>query len=109
MPAYGLTARQAKGYNGNSIDNLKLLAAAGIPLLHVVGDADKVVPVAENTAVVEKRYKELGGLIKVIHKKGVGHHPHSPKANRRFYPKTRTTISWRRRPIGRASSATFDA
>ena len=50
-----------------------------IPLLHVVGDADKVVPVSENTAIVEKRYKALGGQIQVIHKKGVGHHPHSLK------------------------------
>jgi hypothetical protein len=48
-------------------------------LLHVVGDADQVVPVAENTAVIEKRYKELGGSIQVIHKKDVGHHPHSLK------------------------------
>jgi hypothetical protein len=35
-----------------------------------------VVPVAENTAILEKRYRELGGTIKVIHKPGVGHHPH---------------------------------
>ena len=38
-----------------------------------------MVPVAENTAVLEKRYKKLGGSIIVILKKGVGHHPHSLK------------------------------
>ena len=38
-----------------------------------------VVPVAENTAVIEKRYEELGGLIRVVHKKDIGHHPHSLK------------------------------
>ncbi len=79
LKAYGLTREEAERYKGNPIDNLKPLADAGVPILHVVGDADKVVPVAENTAVVEKRYKELGGNIIVMHKKGVGHHPHSFK------------------------------
>lgn len=63
----------------NPIDNLAPLAKAGIPLLHVVGDADKTVPVSENTAIVEQRYKALGGNIKIIVKKGVDHHPHSLK------------------------------
>lgn len=79
MNVYGLTEEEARLYPGNPVDNLSPLAAAGIPLLHVVGDADKVVPVAENTAVIEKRYKELGGHIEVIHKENVGHHPHSLK------------------------------
>jgi pimeloyl-ACP methyl ester carboxylesterase len=52
------------------------LAEAGIPILHVVGDADEAVPVAENTAIVEARYRALGGRVEVIHKPGVGHHPH---------------------------------
>jgi hypothetical protein len=43
----------------------------------VVGDADEVVPVAENTAILEERYNKLGGKIRVIHKPGIGHHPHS--------------------------------
>ena len=50
-----------------------------MPLLHVVGDADVVVPVKDNTAILEERYKALGGEIQVIHKPGVGHHPHSLK------------------------------
>jgi hypothetical protein len=45
-------------------------------LIHVVGDTDDVVPVEENTAVIEQRYKALGGTITVFHKPGVGHHPH---------------------------------
>ncbi len=79
LKAYGLSEEQVKTYKGNPVDNLEPLAKAGIPLLHVCGGADKVVPVAENTAVLEKRYKALGGSIKVILKKGVGHHPHSLK------------------------------
>ena len=55
------------------------LAKAKIALIHVVGDADDVVPVAENTALLAKRYRELGGSITVINKPGVGHHPHSLK------------------------------
>ncbi len=73
LNAYGLTEQQALSYGGNPIDNLQPLAAAGIPLLHVVGDSDVVVPVAENTAIIESRYKTLGGSIEVIHKPGVGH------------------------------------
>ncbi len=79
LKVYGLTEPQAMEFKGNPVDNLKPLADAGIPLLHVVGDADTVVPVEENTAVLERRYKELGGQIEVIHKPGCGHHPHSLK------------------------------
>lgn len=67
---------EALAYPGNPIDILPALAKAGIALIHVVGDADDVVPVAENTAIVEERYKKLGGIIEVIHKPGAGHHPH---------------------------------
>lgn len=47
-----------------------------IPIIHVVGDADDAVPPEDNSAIVEERYKKLGGEIVVIHKPGVGHHPH---------------------------------
>lgn len=67
---------EAMRYAGNPIDVLKPLADARIPIIHVVGDADEVVPVAENTAVLEQRYRALGGEIQVIHKPGIGHHPH---------------------------------
>ena len=79
LKAYGFSEAEALSYKHNPIDNLEPLARAGVPLLHVVGDADDVVPVEENTAVIEARYKELGGSIQVIHKPGVGHHPHSLK------------------------------
>jgi pimeloyl-ACP methyl ester carboxylesterase len=73
MEAYGFTEEEAMAFRGNPIDNLGPLAQAGIPLLHVVGDSDEVVPVEENTAIVEKRYRDLGGKIQVIHKPGVKH------------------------------------
>lgn len=67
---------EALAFPGNPIDVLPPLAQAGVALIHVVGDADEVVPVAENTALVEARYGTLGGTMRVIHKPGVGHHPH---------------------------------
>lgn len=79
LKAYGMTEGEALEYRNGPIDNLHVLAKVNIPLIHVVGDDDNVVPVSENTELVEKRYKELGGEIVVIHKKGVGHHPHSLK------------------------------
>ena len=45
----------------------------------ICGGADEVVPVAENTAIIEKRYKALGGPIITIIKPRCGHHPHSLK------------------------------
>jgi alpha-L-fucosidase len=53
------------------------MASAGIPLLHVVGEADSVVPVEANTNVLERLYLRAGGSIKVIRKPGLDHHPHS--------------------------------
>ncbi len=76
LEEYGMTEQQAIEAKCNPIDNLAPLADAKIPLIHVVGDDDKTVPVSENTAILEQRYKELGGEIKVIHKEGIGHHPH---------------------------------
>jgi pimeloyl-ACP methyl ester carboxylesterase len=59
------------------LDNLGPLARAGVPLLHVCGSLDPAL--SENTRVVEKRYKELGGQITVIVKEGEGHYPLPPK------------------------------
>ena len=63
--------------NSTPIDNLEVLVQAKIPIIHVVGDADEVVPVEENTNVVEERYKIYGGVYQVIRKPGGLHHPHS--------------------------------
>jgi pimeloyl-ACP methyl ester carboxylesterase len=77
LSAYGFADEAAAlAYQGNPIDTLAPLAKAGVALIHVVGDADDVVPPAENAAIVEQRYRELGGTIEVIHKPTCGHHPH---------------------------------
>ena len=67
---------EALAYKKNPVDELAPIFAAKIGLIHVVGDADNVVPFADNTGIIEQRYKELGGKITVIHKPGVEHHPH---------------------------------
>jgi len=77
LKAYGFTETQALAYDKNPVDNLAPLAKAGIPIFAIIGEADEVVPVAENIDLVEKRYKELGGKIEIIRKPGGKHHPHS--------------------------------
>lgn len=67
---------EAKEYAKNPVDHLAPLAHAKVPLLHVFGDADEVVPWEENTGLVAERYEKLGGNIKLIRKPGVNHHPH---------------------------------
>ena len=79
LEAYGLTEAEALAYKLNPVDNLAPLAKHKVPLLHICGDADDVVPLEENTKLIETRYKALGGPITVIVKPGIGHHPHSLK------------------------------
>ena len=50
----------------------------------VVGDADDVVPYAENTKPFAEKYRAAGGTIEVIVKPGVNHHPHSLKDPKPF-------------------------
>lgn len=77
LKCYGFeNDQQAREWNGNPVDQLEPLARAGVPLLHVYGDADEVVPWDENTGVVAERYRKLGGSITLIAKPGVKHHPH---------------------------------
>ncbi len=64
-------------FQGNPIHQISQIAKGGFPMLHVCGEADKVVPVDENTRIFEQKIKEAGGEIEVIYKPEVGHHPHS--------------------------------
>lgn len=74
LKSYGFkSGEQARDYQTNPVDNLDPIAKAGIPIIHVVGDVDKIVPVTENTAIAQKRYKQMGGIFEVIHKPNIGH------------------------------------
>ena len=77
LERYGFASEaEALAYRKNPIDNLEPLAKAKVPLFHVYGDADDVVPWEENTGIVAERYRKLGGEITLIGKPGVSHHPH---------------------------------
>jgi sialidase-1 len=70
---------EAVAYTLNPIDHLEPLANAKIPLLHVCGETDDVVPIEENSRLVEERYQKLGGPMVLIAKPHCNHHPHSLK------------------------------
>lgn len=77
MKAYGFKDdAEGLAYAGNPVDTLAPLAKAGVAIIHVIGDADDIVVPGKNSNVIEQRYRELGGNMQVIHKIGVGHHPH---------------------------------
>ncbi len=74
---YGFVSEaEALAYPKNPLNNLKSLADAKIPLIHIAGDADEVVPFEENTVILKERYEKLGGNMTLIVKKGFKHHPH---------------------------------
>ena len=75
------TEAEALAWPGNPVDQLARLAAHKIPLLHVFGDADEVVPWEENTGLMHERYTALGGSMLLIRKPGGAHHPHGLEDN----------------------------
>jgi acetyl esterase/lipase len=77
LDRYGFRSEtEALEYDKNPVDRLAQLARAKVPLLHVYGDADEVVPWEENTGLIAERCRKLGGQITLIVKPGGGHHPH---------------------------------
>ena len=76
IAATGLTLEKLISYRENPIDKMHLILKANIPVIMVYGDSDVIVPYDENGAIFEKYYRENGGIIEVIGKKGCGHHPH---------------------------------
>lgn len=81
LAAYELTDAEARAWDKNPVDCVKLFVQAGIPVLHVVGDADVTVPVAENSNRIRDAYKALGGHYEEVVKPGGGHHPHGLPGN----------------------------
>jgi len=61
--AYGLTEQGLATVltDHNPIDRLAPLAEAKVPIFHMHGDRDSVVPLAANSAEMHKRYEKLGG------------------------------------------------
>lgn len=73
--AYGLSEDQLEASlsQHNPIDRLQPLAKAGVPIFHIHGDVDKVVPLKKNSQIIADRYRELGGSMTLQVPKGQGH------------------------------------
>ncbi len=64
---YGFASdEEALDYSGNPIDGLEALARAKVPVLHMIGLNDQVVPPEENTFILIDRYVKLGGPATII-------------------------------------------
>ena len=73
--AFGLTAQglEAQLAKHNPIDRLAPLAKAKVPIFHIHGDMDRVVPLDKNSAIIKERYDKLGGPMILEIVKGQGH------------------------------------
>ena len=73
--AYEMTAEQlqARIAEHNPIDRLAPLAKAKVPILHIHGDQDRVVPLEMNSAKLASNYRKLGGPIEIEVIKDQGH------------------------------------
>lgn len=67
LQAYGFRDdAEAKSYKDNPVDNLEKLAAAKVPVLHMIGLNDLIVPPDENSFILIDRYIRLGGVATVV-------------------------------------------
>jgi outer membrane protein assembly factor BamB len=87
LDIYGYSEEQALAFQGNPINHAKTIAAAGIPILHVVSENDRVVPPHENTYVLKERLQSEGGDLELIRvpagtAKSNGHHFTHPAPER---------------------------
>jgi pimeloyl-ACP methyl ester carboxylesterase len=57
---------EAKAFRDNPVDNLEGLALAKVPVLHMIGLNDEIVPPEENTYILINRYIRLGGIATVV-------------------------------------------
>ncbi|MFT5472900.1 MAG: pimeloyl-ACP methyl ester carboxylesterase, partial [Kiritimatiellia bacterium] len=73
--AYDMTEAQlaATLTKHNPIDRLAPLAEAKVPIFHIHGDVDTVVPSDKNSSVVKQRYIALGGEVTLEVATGQGH------------------------------------
>jgi len=60
------------------VDRITPLAEAGVPIFHLHGDDDDVVPLEENSGLLADRYRKLGGEMELVVVAGQGHNrdPH---------------------------------
>lgn len=61
LQQYNLTEKEAENFEDIPLNDLKGLAAFKVPVLHVIGQQDKLVPPAENSDILIQNYIKLGG------------------------------------------------
>ena len=67
LKAYGFRDdAEAKSFKDNPVDNLEKLAAEKVPVLHMIGLNDSIVPPDENSFVLIDRYIRLGGPATIV-------------------------------------------
>ena len=73
--AYGMNEAQlgAQLAEHNPIERLETLSQARVPVFHIHGDNDTVVPLEQNSGELAKRYRMLGGEMTLKIVKGQGH------------------------------------
>ena len=73
--AYGLPMKQlqAQGAQHNPLGRLAPLAKAGVPVFHVHGDGDQIVPLEDHSGELVRRYRRLGGQADLLVIPGKGH------------------------------------
>lgn len=73
--AYGMTPQQLNDAlaRHNPVDRVEPLARARVPVFHIHGDADKVVPLEANSAELARRYRKFGGEMTLLVIEGRGH------------------------------------
>jgi len=81
VDATGISLVQLLSYRDHPIDKMHLLLENKIPVFIVYGTADPIVPYEENGMLLEKYYRENGGVIETVGKPGCEHHPHGLEDN----------------------------
>ena len=73
--AYGISIEALSDQlaDHNPVNRLSPLADAGIPIHHIHGDSDTVVPLENNSGVMLERYTGIGGVMRLENVAGRGH------------------------------------
>lgn len=73
--AYGLPLPRllAARAEHDPLERLAPLAKAGVPIFHIHGDVDKIVPLEEHSGELIRRYRALGGQAELLVIPGKGH------------------------------------
>lgn len=79
LDAYQMTEEQTEVIDDGPLHRLDQLAKAGVPIFAMINEADNVVPPSENSDILVRRYRELGGAIQELRRPELRHHPHSLK------------------------------